>query len=123
MCPPNIFGADIAGKINKALGPLVFDQTLIKVTSTRDPLNSTNRIQTEVSHTCKGYIDEFDDDVQEGTRVKITDRKIVILGASLASGIIPGPGDKIIAEGTTFTIVPDGVSRDPAGATYECQSK
>lgn len=123
MALPNIFGADIAGQINSALGPLTFEQTLIKLAYTTDPANSTNQLEVEDPHICRGFIDEFDDDTMKNSGVKVTDRKIIIFGASLPSGIEPVPGDKIIAEGTTFTIVPDGVNRDPAGATFECQSK
>ena len=120
---PNIFGVDIAGIVNSTLGPLVFNQTLIKVTSVTDPTNQTNEIQTEVSHSCKGFVDEFDDMTIRGTPVKVTGRKIIILGASLPDNIVPIPGDKITAEGITSTIVGEGVSRDPAGATFECQTK
>lgn len=122
MTLPNIFGANIAQIINTALGPLVFDQTLIKVTSIRDPSDSTKRIQTKVQHACKGFVDDFKDAYVNGTTVKITDRKIIILGASLPDGIVPTAEDEIIAEGITFKIVANGVLRDPAGATFECQA-
>lgn len=120
---PNIFGADIAGIINSALGPLVFDQVLIKTTSVRDPVNKTKRVKTKTSHACKGFIDTYEDQFLSGTLVHDTDRKIVIIGNSLPTGIIPKPGDEITAEGITFTIADKGVVRDPAGATYECRAK
>ncbi len=119
---PNIFNANIAGILNSALGPLVFDQTLVKIVSSKDPTDSTKRIQVKTEYSCKGFVDDFKDEWVNGTTVKITDRKVVILGSSLATGIVPEPKDEIIAEGTTFTIVDDGVVRDPAGATYECRS-
>lgn len=122
MALPNIFNADIANIINNALGPLVFDQTLIKITSIRDPSDSTARIRNETQYPCKGFVDDFKDAFINGTIVKMTDRKIVILGASLPSGIEPEPQDEIFAENTTFTIVTDGVVRDPAGATFSCQA-
>ncbi len=121
--PTNIFGADIAGQINKALGPLVFDQILIKVTEARDPVDPTLMVPTDTPSDCKGFIDVFKDDQVDGTLVLRSDHKIVILGASLPSDIVPLPGDRITAEGSTFTIVENGVKRDPAGATYECQSR
>jgi len=121
--PPDIFGEDIAGKINQALGPLVFDQILINITEVRNPLDPTEVTLTETPHDCKGFVDVFEDDHVDGTLVLRTDRKIVILGASLPSGVTPQPGDKITAEGTNFNIVPKGVKRDPAAATYECQSR
>lgn len=120
---PNIFKANIASVINKALGPLVFDQTLTKAVKSEDPADSTKIITVETLHPCKGFIDAYEDKWVNGTTVQVTDRKIVILGDSLPVGVIPEPGDKILAESTSFTIVKDGVKRDPAAATYECQSK
>jgi len=118
----NILNANIAGVINSALGNLVFDQTLVKITSVRDPSDSTKRIKTQASYPCKGFVDSYTDKWVNGETIKITDRKIIILGDTLESGIIPETGDQIIAENTTFTIVANGVTRDPAGATYECRS-
>ena len=120
---PNIFNADIAGIIAKELGPLVFDQTLTKAAKSRDPADSTKVVTVETNYPCKGFIDVFSDKWVNGTTVKVDDHKIVILGASLAVGIVPEPGDKITAEGSVFVIVKDGVMRDPASATYECQSR
>lgn len=120
---PDIFGVDLAGIMADELGPLVFDQTLIVVTDTRDPNNSTKRIKSEVRHTCKGFIDVFDDGMINGTTIKFSDRKIVILGGTLPVGVVPTSGDMIVAEGQTFTITEGGVRRDPAGATYECHSR
>jgi len=120
---PDIFKADIAGKINKALGNLVFDLTLTKVEpGTRTPGTLTGGTNpTETGHTVKGFVDEYKDYQIDGTLIQRGDRKVVILGGSLSSGVIPEPGDKITAEGETRTIVEDGVKRDPAGATYTCQ--
>ena len=120
---PDIFKADIAGKINKALGNLVFDLTLTKVEpGTRTPGALTGGTNpTETGHTVKGFVDEYKDYQIDGTLIQRGDRKVVILGGSLSSGVIPEPGDKITAEGETRTIVEDGVKRDPAGATYTCQ--
>ena len=120
---PNIFGADIAGIIAKELGPLVFDQTLTKAAKSRDPADSTKVITVETDYPCKGFVDVYSDKWVNGTTVKIDGHKIVILGASLATGVVPEPGDKITAEGKVIIIVEDGVTRDPAGASYECQSK
>ena len=119
---PNIFGADIAGKLNQALGSLVFPQTLVKTSSERDSVDPTKRVKTGLPFPCKGFVDTYKDEWIDGGLVKVTDRKIVILGSSLPSGIVPEPGDTILAEGAVYTIVSEGVTRDPAGATYECRS-
>jgi hypothetical protein len=120
---PDIFGADIAGAILDGLGGLVFDQTLIKTSTAEDPTNKTRMIKIETPYSCKGFVDNYRNENIRGQGVKITDHKIVILGASLPPSIIPQPGDRIIAEGRTYSIQEDGVMRDPAGATYECQSR
>lgn len=120
---PNIFNANIAKLINKHLGPLVFAQTLTKAVKTQHPTDSTKVVTVETAHSCKGFIDEFKDEWVDGTTVKVNDRKIVILGDSLPTGVEPEPGDKITAESKVWVIVKDGVKRDPAGATYECQSR
>lgn len=120
---PNIFGADISGQIARALGPLVFEQTLIKVTENRDQTDPTNMIPIETPFICRGFIDVYKDDQVDGTLVLSSDRKIVIIGDTIENNEKPEPGDKIIAEGKTYIIVPNGIKRDPAGATYECQSR
>lgn len=123
MALPNIFGVDLAGIVNDALGPLVFDQILIKISSVRDEVDPTKMVKTRVPYACKGFIDDFIDGTFKGTTIKVNDRKIVILGASLPTGIEPEPNDEITAEGETFSIASDGVLRDPAGATFECKAQ
>ena len=120
--PLNIFGVDLAGIIHNVLSPMVFDQTLVKITSVRDPLNSSKMTKTEVPYPCKGFIDESSEYAKKGTNINANDKFVVIIGKSLPNGITPEHGDKILAEGKTFTIANGGVERDPAGATYTCQS-
>ena len=121
---PDIFKQDIAGKINKALGPLVFDLTLIKKSvGSRGSDITAGTNPTSSSTSCKGFVDRYKDREIDGTRVQTSDRKISILGASLPSGTVPTPGDQIVAEGQTWVVVENGVDRDPAGAVYECQSR
>ncbi len=120
---PNIFGADIAGAILDGLGGLVFDQTLTKTTSIKDPDNSTRQIKSTVPYPCKGFLDDYSKENNRNGATRVTDVKAVILGASLPAGVVPAPGDTITAEGRILTIVEEGVVRDPAGATYECQAR
>ena len=119
----NIFGSNIASIVANALAPLVFDQILIKTVSVRDPANSTRSIKTEVPYPCRGFVDNFSNESWQKTSIRITDAKIVILGATLPAGIVPESGDRITAEGKTFTIQENGVMRDAASATYECHSR
>lgn len=121
--PTNIFGVDLAGIIHNVLSPMVFDQTLTKVTSARDPSNSSKMTKTEVDYPCKGFIDESSEHAKKGTNIDSSNKFIIIIGKSLPTGVTPEHGDKILAESRTFTIVDGGVDRDPAGATYTCQSK
>ena len=120
---PDIFNAQIAQQISDALGPLVFDQTLVKIVAARDETTPTRVTNVRTYYSCKGFIDDFVESTFSGTTIKVGDKKIIILGASLESGIVPEPNDEIIAEGITYTIAEKGVERDPAGATYECQAR
>jgi hypothetical protein len=117
---PDIFGEDIAGQINRELGPLVFDVTLSSVTGgIRSTTNLTSKTSTKTNYVGKGFVDDYEDRYIDGTIIRRGDRKVIILGASLPSGVVPKPTDQTIIEGETKTIV--NVTRDPAGATYECQ--
>jgi hypothetical protein len=119
---PNIFKKDIAGKINKKLGPLVFDLTLHVVTEGTRGANLTGGTNpTETDHAGRGFVDDYRNTEIDGTIIQIGDRKTVILGASLPAGVVPKVQDKVTIEGTKRTIV--FVKRDPAGATYECASR
>lgn len=122
---PNIFGADIAGKILQNLGSRVFDLTLTKVEAgTRGSSLTAGTSPSRTDHTVKGFVDSYTDRQVADSLVQQGDRKIVILGASLPSGVVPEPTDEITDEaGTVYVIVENGVNRDPAGATYECQSR
>jgi hypothetical protein len=120
---PDIFGIDLAGIIHNVLSPMLFDQTLIRVSSSRDPLDSTKSIKVDTSYPCKGFISEFSEFAKAQSNIQGSDKNIVIIAKSLPTGVVPEHGDRITAEGATYTIVGDGVERDPAGATYSCQSR
>lgn len=118
LVTPDIFGVNIAGELNKALGPLVFDLTLTVVTpSTRDDITDGTQ-PTTTNYTVKGFVDDYKERQIDGTIIQEGDQKITLLGGSLGS-IVPKPNDKITAETRTKTII--DVERDPAGATYLCQ--
>ena len=115
---PNIFNADIAGKLNQAMGSLVFDIVLIKRRDSERAQNLTGgRDSVETSYSCKGFVDDYKEYQIDGTLVKRGDRKVVILGGSFSQ--IPEVNDFTVAEDETRKII--NVTRDPAGATYECQ--
>ena len=118
---PDIFGADIAGKIYRGFKNKVFDITLTKVApGTRTPGTLTGGTNpTETVHTVKGFVNDYTDYQIDGTIIQRGDRKVVILGGSLSNGTVPEPNDKVTAESEQRVII--NVERDPASATYICQ--
>lgn len=123
MMGNNLFGVNISGIINSAIGPGVLDATLLKRTpGSRTPGDVTSGTNpTEAPFAAKGFTDDYTDRQIDGTNVLIGDRKITLLGDSIAGLTIPEPGDRVTIEGQTWTIV--DVDRDPDAATYECQSR
>jgi hypothetical protein len=118
---PNLFGIDIAGIINKEMGPLLLPVVLIKsVKGTRTTGNLSGGVQPiSTSYNARGFISDYTDREVDGTLVVTGDRKVCILGASISSSKIPQGNDKVTVEGYTYKIV--RVKRDPAAATYTCQ--
>lgn len=116
-----LFGIDIAKIANKALGPGLIKVSLIKLTQgSRDPTALTEGPTiSRKSYVARGVVLDFKLTQFDGDLVQKGDRKVLLLGASLPSGIIPQENDLILAEGKESQIV--GVSRDPASASYECQ--
>ena len=51
------------------------------------------------------------------------DRQILLVGDSIASAKVPVPGDEITIQGSTYVIVADGVTSDPALAQYTCHCR
>lgn len=122
---PKLFGIDIAGIVNDAIASTGgFPQvTLIKTTPGQrvDGALTAGTNPTSNSFPARGFVDVYRDSAIDGTLVKKSDRKVVILGASIAGGQVPTQGDKVVAENLTYEVI--DVARDPAGATYECQCR
>lgn len=118
----NLFGADIAGKLAKALGPGLLPMTLIKVVpGTRTPTDpSAGTNPTRRSFPCRGILDTYKLGQIDGTIIKHGDRKALILGGTLPKGVSPEPNDEVKIEGSTFTVC-NPVERDPDAASYLCQ--
>jgi len=117
----NLFNADIAGKLAKALGPKLLPFVLRKVTpgtrSTSDPSAGTN--PTTRNYPCRGILESYRDSQFDGTIIQRGDRKALLLGGTLPTGTFPTSGDVVVAEGSEFKVV--AVDRDPDAATYSCQ--
>ena len=120
-----LFGLDIAAEIDKAMSSGLPDITLTKNTVGSRTTGSLTGGQTltPTSYSCKGFVDNYTVDEIDGTNIKKSDHKILIIGDSLPNGIVPEPGDTITAESNIYKIQRDGVERDPAAATYLCHSR
>ena len=75
---PNIFNANIAQLMNKHMGPLVFPLTLKKVSTSRDPSDSTKQIPVIVEHPGKGFVDDAALRSRKGTTSQYRARSIAI---------------------------------------------
>jgi len=120
-----LFGIDIAKIIKDEMANGLPEMILIKDTvGARTPGSlSAGQSKTPVNHTCNGFTETYKEDEIDGTTIKKGDHKIMIIGDTLDSGIVPAPGDRITTESQTFTIQEKGVERDPAAATYLCHSR
>ena len=118
---PDIFKAKIAEKLNKAMGGLLFPVVLHSVTQGSRTSGSLTggKNPTSTDHTCRGFIDDYQDRQIDGAIIRVGDRKVTILGASITPAVVPKTNDTVTVEGTTFTVI--RVQRDPAGATYTLQ--
>ena len=118
-----LFGVDIAGEVNKAMGAGLLPVTVTKRTPgsrTSGSLTAGTNPTTTVLRG-RGFAEDYQDAQVDGTQIQRGDRKVLILGASLKPAGVPEPGDKVTVEGETGYIVEDGVKRDPAAAAYVCQ--
>ncbi|WP_439925532.1 hypothetical protein [Nitrobacter sp. JJSN] len=91
-----------------------YDVAVVRSESDGDPFNPT---LTDVTHNCTGWLDTFSAHDIDGTLILQTDRKAFVLASSI--GIDPTTTDRLVANGTTYTIV--NVQLDPAGAAWVMQ--
>jgi len=124
----NLFGVDIAGilaDVFTSQAPLL-DATLHRreAGTTRDPNNVTAGIagETVTDFPCTGFIDDYQDKEIDGTLIQVGDRRILLLGNTIAGGTVrPERKDQITIEGQVHTIL--RITRDPDAATYVCQTR
>lgn len=107
--------------INQAMGKLLLNGTLTKVTrGSRTPGSlAEGPGKTTTAYTFKGFFEDYSEGSVDGALVKDGDRKVMMLADSLSSPVVPDIGDSITLEGQTRSII--RIKRDPAGATYVCQ--
>ncbi len=125
---PKLFGIDIAKIANDAVASAggVLDAKLLIVTPGTRTAGALTAGKEEKARpiSCKGFVGSYRESQIDGERIQQGDRRIVLMGQSISNGkVAPKPNDQIIIENQTFTIVGDGVARDPAAATYVCQCR
>lgn len=120
---PKLLSGFIAKQLAKNLGPQVKAATLIKVTNgTRTPGAVSGGLSpTEASYAARGFVDTYNATLVDGTTIRQDDRKVSLLGASIAGSQVPAAGDKVTIEGATYRVIT--VERDPDGAVYTCQGR
>ena len=114
-----LFGARIAEKVGKALGPSLLP-VLLKKSFVRpvDPADLTGPQPSSTrTYTCRGILDTYETSRTSGTVIQQGSRVVLILGSTLPNNIEPEPDDRVVIEGQTFEIV-GPVERDPDAATY-----
>lgn len=118
-----LFGVDIASIVDGAISPGLLPATLHSITpGTRtpgDPTAGTNPTTTD--HAGRGIIDDYDEKEIDGDVIRVGDRKILLIGNSIAGLTVPKPNDEVTIEGRRYTAV--RVKRDPAAATYTIQAR
>lgn len=112
---------DLPSEIAEALGDVFRDATL-KVPGTPISDGQGGWIPGgPISYSCMALVDDFSDFRRSALGIPGSDRKIIVLAATLPSEAAPAVGHTITAEGRDWQIV--GLSRDPAAATYELQGR
>ena len=118
---------DIAQIIGDAVpgAGLTRPATLIKVT---DGISSPGQVSggsnpTTQAFAAQGIVSDYRDAQIDGTLIRKGDRRVKLFSTTIAGRQVPAPGDRITIEGQTLTIVTDGVTRDAAGATFDCQCR
>ncbi len=119
-----LFGLDIAKLVADSIASAggILSATLTKTTAGTRTTPTGGTHPTEQSYPAKGVVIDYTDRERAGTEIKSSERKVMLLGATLPPGIVPEPGDKVTIEDRTYRIVKDGVKRDPASATYTCRA-
>ena len=117
-----LFGVNISGIIKSAMAAgLPAIRLLKEQVGAVDAANPTDEPPVSYrSVPCRGFEDSSEDTRRNGTQVQQSGRLILILGDTLPRGVVPEPGDRIQILGETLEIVGEGVSSDPARATYLC---
>jgi hypothetical protein len=121
---PDIFGVDLAGEIADAMGDGLLPGRLKHYTYGSRTTGSLSDGQAASfrRYNFRGIQTDYKTTEIDGTRVIRGDKRVLIIGGTLPSGIVPGPDDEVEIEGRTLRIVALE-RRDPAAATYVVQAR
>ncbi len=121
---PKLLSGYIAKQVGKYLGKHVLPATLTKVSPGSRTAGSTTAgtNPTSADYACRGFVSDYDASEINGTTVQDNDRKVTLLGATIASGQVPKTSDKVtISDKAGAPMVTYRIRRvqsDPDGATY-----
>jgi len=125
-----LLDGDIAQLVSDALvgAGMSLPVTLTKIVhGVRNPGALTEgRTRTIMDYAAQGIVSTYSIYVTSssaGAQIQVGDRSIKLWAASIESGAIPEPGDRISIADGTYTIVEAGVQRDAASAVYTCQCR
>lgn len=107
--------------VGNALTGVFLDFTLIQVSKTKaKPWEATDNVETETR--IKAINASFKYHEIDGTNIKQTDRKVIILAKDLS--VVPKVGDMLQQDGESdrYQII-SPVLKDAAGATYTCHCR
>lgn len=118
----SLFGINIAGILNQAMGAGVLPATLRRVIEQSRGVDPTaGRSPVTIDYVCRGFVQDYAENEIDESLVKQGDRRVVLLGASLPANVYPDSNDVVLIENDVYHVI--AVSRDPAGATYTCQGR
>lgn len=109
---------DLAGIIGDAFADVFYAATLHHVTG-RVSDGRGGGTTSRADYPARALVDDYSAWVRSTLGIPDAERKIIVLGASVA--VIPAPGDVVTVQGGSWLIV--DTKRDPAAAAYECRSK
>jgi hypothetical protein len=115
----SILEGALAKTIAKATGFIFLDASVTRATAATGGNAFEPTVGSAATYSCKAIVDTYSAYDRAQGLVDQTDRKVLILAATLS--IQPKAGDAITIRGETFTIV--SVMTDPAKAVWECQGR
>lgn len=96
--------------------------TLTKLTpGARGATATAGTNPTTTNYAARGFVADYAAHLVDGTIITRQDRRVSLIGASIAGGAVPAVNDRVTIEGATYTI--QKVGRDAASAMYVLQAR